>query len=505
MSLYRCAACGSPNVVKHEQKDGFSYKKAIAGTVVFGAIGAVAGIDGKTKEVYSCPDCGATLSEPMDSITQAKIDSVMIAPETLVPMVFPDMYDRFAYLRNEIDQRRAKAKEETFARLTTVSNVQQNPLNVSEAEFRQSAKEVNDALKRLDLYLRYYEEHDMPNFESGELIVIDESRKFIPNIKDVESICQSLLKMKNVVYALSFYRKLIHSDFSLNDGLTRNDLSELLFAYVMMELGECTCEEFYYHVNNNDMLKQAFMLIINKERYEWKIKDKIRFWQNLGKELSEKESIEIWFEYLPNRWQHIIDYKRHDESDFKVVSDIRIRNYDDKDLNSRLRCRIRLFGNTLHFINLEDPEKLFEKASPKLALQIESKKKAIEQAQKRYEELTTDQPSTEEQNKAQQIKTIDQQIAANQTNIQELQKVKLFGKKKAQAKTEELTNENGRLKAQIDALKKEIEALKAARIQENKKASEEMCKQLDTMKNELAELQIPMNDFMRSVRWLPVK
>ena len=59
----------------------------------------------------------------MDSITQAKIDSVMIAPETLVPMVFPDMYDRFAYLRNEIDQRRTKAKEETFARLTTVSRV----------------------------------------------------------------------------------------------------------------------------------------------------------------------------------------------------------------------------------------------------------------------------------------------------------------------------------------------------------------------------------------------
>ena len=501
MSLYRCAACGSPNVVKHEEKDGFSYKKAIAGTVVFGAIGAVAGIDGKTKEVYSCPDCGATLSEPMDSITQAKIDSVMIAPETLVPMVFPDMYDRFAYLRNEIDQRRTKAKEETFARLTAVSNVQQNPLNVSEAEFRQSAKEVNDALELLDCYLRYYEEHGMPNFESGEMIGVDEWHKFIPNTKDIESICQSLVKMKNVVYALSYYRNLIHYDSNVENGLGHYNLSKLLFTYVMMERGECTCREFYYYANSNQMLKQAFMLIMNKTRYDRKIRDQIKYFG----EPSEDKMMQYWFECITEPWCPTIDYKQYNDNDFSMLCGFYVRDTNKESYNNRMRCRIRLFDNTLHFINLEDPEKLFEKASPKLALQIKSKKRAIEQTQKRYEELTTDQPSTEEQNKAQQIKTIDQQIAANQTRIQELQKVKLFGKKKAQAKAEELTNENGRLKSQITALKKEIEALKAARIQENKKASEEMCKQLDNLKKELAELQIPMNDFMRSVRWLPVK
>lgn len=487
MSLYRCAVCGSPNVVKHEQKDGFSYKKAIAGTVVFGAIGAVAGIDGKTTEVYSCPDCGASHPEPMDSITQAKIDSVMIAPETLVPMVFPDMYQRFAYLRHEIDQRRAKANEETFSRLTNVSNVQQNPLNVSEAEFRQSAKEVHDALKLLDCYLRYYEKHGMPNFESGEMIGVDEYHQFTPNTKDIESICQSLVKMKNVVYALSYYRNLIHNEYGLDDGLNRHDLSRLLFTYVMMERGECTCREFYHYVNDNQLLEQAFMLITDKARYDRKVMDHIKFFGDP----SEDHLIQFWCDCITSPWYSAIDYKKHDENDFDMLCSFYVSTTFEESFNNRMRCRIRLFDNALHFINLDDPEKLFEKASPKLALQIKSKKRAVEQTQKRYEELTTDQPSSEEQNMA-------QQISANQASIQELQKVKLFGKKKALAKAEDLAKENERLKAQI-------EALKAARIQENKKASEEIRNQLETLKKELAELQIPMNDFMRSVRWLPVK
>ena len=48
MSLYRCAACGSPNVVKDSQAGGvsFNYKKGIVGTVVLGAGGAAAGAAG---------------------------------------------------------------------------------------------------------------------------------------------------------------------------------------------------------------------------------------------------------------------------------------------------------------------------------------------------------------------------------------------------------------------------------------------------------------------------
>lgn len=74
MSRYRCSACGSPNVVVDYENGGYSYSKGIVGTVVFGAPGAVAGINGKTKQVFKCPDCGLTLSSPMSDEIKLMID-----------------------------------------------------------------------------------------------------------------------------------------------------------------------------------------------------------------------------------------------------------------------------------------------------------------------------------------------------------------------------------------------------------------------------------------------
>ena len=56
MAMYRCAVCGSPHVRKEENNSGFSYKKALVGTAVFGAVGAVAGIN------YA----GDVVAEPLD-------------------------------------------------------------------------------------------------------------------------------------------------------------------------------------------------------------------------------------------------------------------------------------------------------------------------------------------------------------------------------------------------------------------------------------------------------
>ncbi len=38
--------------------DQFSYGKALAGTLVFGAVGVVAGINGKKTVIYRCDKCG---------------------------------------------------------------------------------------------------------------------------------------------------------------------------------------------------------------------------------------------------------------------------------------------------------------------------------------------------------------------------------------------------------------------------------------------------------------
>lgn len=56
MSLHRCAACGSQNVVVDTQAGGvsYNYKKGIVGTAVFGVGGAVAGVESKSQEVFKC-------------------------------------------------------------------------------------------------------------------------------------------------------------------------------------------------------------------------------------------------------------------------------------------------------------------------------------------------------------------------------------------------------------------------------------------------------------------
>ena len=78
--LYRCAACGSPRVVADTKAEGYSLSKAFVGTMIIGPVGAVAGVNGKSKYYYHCPDCGATLSYPMGASTASMIDKYLQNP-----------------------------------------------------------------------------------------------------------------------------------------------------------------------------------------------------------------------------------------------------------------------------------------------------------------------------------------------------------------------------------------------------------------------------------------
>lgn len=76
VALYRCAACGSPHVKTDVQISGikYNYLKGAVGTAVIGAGGAVAGIENKETHVFKCPDCGTTLTYPMDAATCSTIN-----------------------------------------------------------------------------------------------------------------------------------------------------------------------------------------------------------------------------------------------------------------------------------------------------------------------------------------------------------------------------------------------------------------------------------------------
>ncbi len=80
MSIFRCAACGSPNVVMDTQKEGYDYVKGAIGTAILGAGGALAGVNGKKTQVFKCPDCGLTLNHSMPFEIQTLIDMGVMMP-----------------------------------------------------------------------------------------------------------------------------------------------------------------------------------------------------------------------------------------------------------------------------------------------------------------------------------------------------------------------------------------------------------------------------------------
>ncbi|MCM1168025.1 MAG: hypothetical protein NC299_17215 [Lachnospiraceae bacterium] len=78
----RCAGCGSNKVTETTKKDSFSMGKAVAGTVLFGPVGAVMGVNGKETKWYYCPTCGATLNRLMPDYIASSIDASILTGGT---------------------------------------------------------------------------------------------------------------------------------------------------------------------------------------------------------------------------------------------------------------------------------------------------------------------------------------------------------------------------------------------------------------------------------------
>ena len=91
ITMFRCAACGSPNVMTDTQAGGvkYDYLKGALGTVALGAGGAAAGITSDTQMVYKCPDCGITLTYPMSEKMKAMIDLGVSSLEARKQLPFP--------------------------------------------------------------------------------------------------------------------------------------------------------------------------------------------------------------------------------------------------------------------------------------------------------------------------------------------------------------------------------------------------------------------------------
>ncbi len=80
MSLYRCAVCGSSNVVPETKQEGYNKKKGIMGMAMFGLGGAVAGTSGNVVVYYHCAACGHTLNRCMSEMDKKFLEQYLLEP-----------------------------------------------------------------------------------------------------------------------------------------------------------------------------------------------------------------------------------------------------------------------------------------------------------------------------------------------------------------------------------------------------------------------------------------
>lgn len=74
----RCAVCGSKGITMETKKEGYNKKKGILGSVFFGGMGAILGVNGNEITYYHCGDCGHTLTNPMSDIEANEIDNAIL-------------------------------------------------------------------------------------------------------------------------------------------------------------------------------------------------------------------------------------------------------------------------------------------------------------------------------------------------------------------------------------------------------------------------------------------
>ena len=73
----RCRFCGSTLIHSAHEHKNFSAGKAFAGTIVFGSMGAGAGMLGKDIEGFHCTQCGAFMERPMDTTTEKMVNDAV--------------------------------------------------------------------------------------------------------------------------------------------------------------------------------------------------------------------------------------------------------------------------------------------------------------------------------------------------------------------------------------------------------------------------------------------
>lgn len=147
--------------------EGYSFKKGIAGQIVLGPVGAVAGINGKTSKVYHCSECGQDEITTMPEVIEGFIDEAIRKNNVFLLKDYKNQYPGIEWVdttptnpSEETTTPVNKAIEEKRTAKTSDKDKTTNK-EVSVAALsnmiREYMNEMNAPVERDDLYVKYDE------------------------------------------------------------------------------------------------------------------------------------------------------------------------------------------------------------------------------------------------------------------------------------------------------------------------------------------------------------
>ncbi len=190
MVLYRCAACGSPNVVTDTQIGGikYNYVKGAIGTVALGAGGAAAGITSETQQVFKCPDCGMTLTYSMDTEMKNLIDIGVMSADVRENLKYCGIPITWDFLKTKFKNIEEGSGDQSKSWKKSL----QEQLNLDLSEDSQS---MRDAMR--DLYRKEYQDQLPSLIEWAKEKIHEDDAKIAAHKEEKKNKISALSEEKN--------------------------------------------------------------------------------------------------------------------------------------------------------------------------------------------------------------------------------------------------------------------------------------------------------------------
>lgn len=465
MSLYRCPICGSPNVTKHESNDGFSYKKALVGTMVFGDIGAVAGINGKKNTEYTCADCSQTSKHPMDDYQRDLIDTSMILYD-IFEQQHPDLVSRYAYLRKEIAQRKAsKNTEKTFVVAPATSESVSN-IDITLTDFMDAAKQWRDLFCYGNISIPKVYESFSKNCDA-EHAPLD---LYITALHDLP---------KKITLALPKYANYISHDRFGNSELGSTYLSQAVLYYALQLFGDnISHEELYDHYLKTPVLHYAMDVL---QRRKFTPDPGMPDFHNRLEAIMHMES---QFGLSSVSFTHA--------TRFSVVQDNGKATGTSRTKREIQRGILIIDGSL--YVRFPNVEAQFEQAMPDVKYMIDDLQKTIDRTKKDIAASIDSAIENKTRTIRNEVSKIKAEITQHEENIAKLRR-KIFGKQKANAEAENLTAQVNSLTARIRKLTQEETDYKQAMQSERENRIESA---YEANQNKLNELLQQKKEFIQN-------